>query len=121
MDKLSFLSMVSKIRSTKVTIEDFGDVYVRKLTAGDIASFDEKSKEFNEKNPGNAFAPWLVVGLCDENGQPLFTYDDVEDLASIPMYITQLIVKHIFDVNALTTTTETAVEKAEKNSEKTRS
>lgn len=64
-----------------------GTVYIRKLSIAAIQSL----KEVGERVGG---VQWLIVCLCDEHGNNLFTEADAEQLESDTSYETCLAIIH---------------------------
>ena len=58
-----------------------GSVYVRTLSAGEFLALNERI----DADKANAFAYWVVVGIADADGQPLFTDADIGRLKELPI------------------------------------
>lgn len=115
MDKMAFLSAVEKFRFEATEIEGLGGVNIKKFTAGDVATFDVRLEQFKEKYPSSGIVPWLLIGLCDDAGKPLFVESDIAELMELPADFVAKVVEKIFAVNKVATKPAEAVEEAEKN------
>lgn len=75
-------------KTEKVMIPEWGDedsfVFVKTLSAHEKDSLDNMLFSFNtetgemERNSQDFRSKWAVQTVCDENGNPLFTPEDIE-------------------------------------------
>jgi hypothetical protein len=91
-----------------------GSVWVRGLTVGER---DQIDSEFNAaktkgKLPENLRAKMLVKGICDQDGQQLFSEADLPEINKLPSSSLEKIFDAILNLNKIGAG---AVEEAEKN------
>ena len=105
-----------------VEVPGLGKVWVRALSAQDrevwesmlLAQMDTKEKGSWKNAPKYRVRPLMVIlSACDENGNLLFTMDDLDAVASLPIHI----IMPIFDLaSKISKVTSEDVDKLEGNS-----
>jgi len=75
-----------------------GSVFVRTLSAGEFLALNERI----DADKANAFAYWVVVGIADADGQPLFTDADIGRLKELPIGLVERMTNAVQRHNFLT-------------------
>lgn len=94
-----------------VKIPNMGEVYIRVMTGAEAMAYSMEGGTMDGQ-PGLLSASLLVYTVCDSDGQPLFTKEDIPTLANLPFPVYQTLVKTAQRLNALDIT----LEDVEKNS-----
>lgn len=92
-------SLTDSNKPKKINIPEFnGDIYIRQITVGEQAEFVEIIKQ----NKASDLAITFIFGVCDENGNRLFTIDDLEQVNKINFHTMMKIAKEINQFNGVT-------------------
>jgi len=86
-------------KPVKVSVDGFGEVYLRKLGYGRVVNEDQVPE-------GKRAASEIVDSVCDENGNPLFTKDDIDTINEMPLDVVNNLMAEILRVNGLSATNE---------------
>lgn len=81
-------------------IKGYGKVYVRSISSGErlrlTELYDEGTKE--TKVPEKT----VILGICDANGQPLFSEADIPKIEALPLDFVQGMALAVVQANAIT-------------------
>lgn len=114
-DKLAFFNQASDlIKPVRVHLPSMGgDVFVKRHTLAEREDFNDRITEA-EKEDKNAIGVILVT--CDEDGELLFSEDDLEQIKCLPSNVTTEILYRYNMANGLALPIEEQIEAAKKNS-----
>lgn len=98
-DKTSLLAAIAAspiLKPSRLTIKELdGDVFVKRMTLGERDQYFEEMKQVEGKGNVEAF----IIALVDENNEPLFTLDDIEDVKRIPPILTDAVILEFNIIN----------------------
>jgi cell division protein ZapA (FtsZ GTPase activity inhibitor) len=89
-DKQAFLSKAQNLRRVGMEIEGIGLVGVRELNGKQLLAYNERIRQMKQRDPevntSNALellALLVSMSVCDDEGNLLFTEQDVQDLQEV--------------------------------------
>lgn len=95
----ALLASLSEKQTKKINIPEFeGDIYIRQITVGEQAELVETV----EQGKASDLATTFIFGVCDENGNRLFSLDDLEQVNKINFHTMMKIAKEINQFNGVT-------------------
>jgi hypothetical protein len=84
-------------RTTEVVLPgDAGSVWVRELRASEVITFTK-----NQAKDGARAVYMLIAAATVENDQPVFTADDIAEIAAMPYAVSDAIVDAILTLSGL--------------------
>jgi hypothetical protein len=89
-DRTTFLAKAAVFKREGLTIEDLGTVNVREVSAVEAREYlaREKAKDADELTN----AAWLAVRVvCDDQGAPILTEDDIPAIRKMPIRVLKAI------------------------------
>lgn len=111
--KDSFLAFAKgTIRKKKVSIEGYGDVFIRVLKARDRDNYEGAIAGGDKFNFDNFRSKLVALCFCDEKGNRIFTDAEVPLIGELPADLVNLLFTEAQELNGFTTK---SVEQAEKN------
>ena len=72
-----------------------GDVYVKRMTVGERDDYFLKMRDVKFSGGPEAF----IFAVTDDDGQALFTEDDLDVVRGIPPQVTEPVLKKFFEIN----------------------
>lgn len=107
LNRADFLSSISRLKRMEVELDD-GIVFVREMSGKSLLEYDAKLNDLKtsgtEVTPANSLeiVSLLVARtVCDENGELLFTENDVEALSNSSMSILKLLAEAAMKISGL--------------------
>ena len=92
-------SLINKPKQIHIPEFD-GDIYIRKISVGEQKQLSEYLEKEKEKgSDGNNMALSFVFGVCDKDGNLLFTHDDLDKINQIDFGAVLSVVKEINKLN----------------------
>ena len=111
--KDSFLAFAKgTIRKKKVSIEGYGDVFIRVLKARARDNYEGAIAGGDKFNFDNFRSKLVALCFCDEKGNRIFTDAEVPLIGELPADLVNLLFTEAQELNGFTTK---SVEQAEKN------
>jgi hypothetical protein len=110
LNREQFFAATPAIQTEDVEVPGMGVVRVRTVSVGDRCRLEFASEG---KDREGYRARLVVASAVDEDGKPLFTYEDVDKINALPAYVIDPIVEAVMRLNALSASD---VEDARKNS-----
>ncbi len=85
-NKANFFAKLGKLHREKVTLKAFGDVYVKALTIKEQEEFETLAMDDtgSMKTDISIKSLMVVKSVEDEQGNKLFTMDDMDQLSTMP-------------------------------------
>lgn len=115
-DKTTLLTAIKTsavLKPERINIPELnGDVYVKRMTVGERDDYFLKMREVKFSGGPEAF----IFAVTDENGQALFTEEDLEIVRGIPPQVTEPVLKKFFEINQFNRKAEDEVGDDLKNS-----
>jgi hypothetical protein len=105
-----FFADAPRIRTEDVDVPGIGVVRVRTVSAGERCRLEFSSQG---KGRDGYRARLVVASAVDQDGKPLFTYEDVDRISAMPAYVVDPIVEAVARLNAFSAAD---VKELEKNS-----
>jgi len=75
-----------------------GDVFVKRMTLGERDQYFEDMKEVT-KAGGNGNAQAFIYAIATEDGEPMFTLADIEEVKSLPPVLTLSVINEFNIIN----------------------
>lgn len=114
-DKILALAVANTI--VAVTSDNVPEgIFVKKLSIGEreiYAKKIDKAMKKSKENAMNALAFCLVA--CDEQGEPIFSEDDIDDVNKLPSDLVLDVLDTFNQINGFSQKSQKAVDTAEKN------
>lgn len=93
---LASLSAINEPK--KINIAEFdGDIYIRQISVGEQSQIAKYLKDDENNNMALSF----IFGVCDEKGNRLFTFDDLDKINQINFKAMLSVIKEINKLNGL--------------------
>ncbi len=115
LSRASLLAAIGQIKVEPIDIPELnGTVYVKGMTAGEREAFEQDMNGEDFVKSGKVRATVFVNSVTDENGNLLFTADDIDDINKLPSSVVIKVFEKSNKMNGINT--QQAIEQAEKNS-----
>jgi len=75
-----------------------GDVFVNRMTLGERDQYFKDMKEVT-KAGGNGNAEAFIYAIVTENGEPMFTLEDIKEVKSLPPTLTASVINEFNIIN----------------------
>ena len=88
----------------KITVSELGDICIRPISIGEQQQISKLLKDIDPKSDDyniTSLALTFIFGVCDEQGEFLFTPDDTEAIKQVGLNSMLEIVKQINKINGI--------------------
>ena len=84
----------------EVEIPELKDsVYVREFSIAEFYEVVEEGNEIEAQSDGVVAYKWIIAGICDKDGNPIFTDDDAEAIKAMPLTIANRLYEAAHELN----------------------
>lgn len=114
LSKAALLAAANQTKLEPLELPELGGtVYVKAMTAGEREQFEQDMTDNDLVKSKKVRATVFANSVTDENGNRLFTSDDIDSINSLPASIVSKVFDKSNEINGINT--QQVIEQAEKN------